>query len=331
MKYLYLFTFLIIIISCLAGNPVLAYTEKTLGGNLTATIRPLTPKPGEKITISLTSFEIDLDSAPIEWIIDEETAQSGVGLKEFSTVAGARGDISSIIIKVTRPNGNKIVKTITYLPASVNLIYSTDSYTPTLYKGHSLPSPGSKVKITAITEFINAFGENTPPSKLNFTWKTGSDTLVRASGTGKNSATIRLGDLYEETTVTVIVSEPTTKTTVEKKITIKTTDPKILVYKLDPLMGVLYNQAINDNYQMSGSEETFKAEPYFFSLTDWLDDQLNFTWLINGKQPEIGEGDKRLLSLSRPGSGSNIASLNIRVENKKNIFQNGNTTVRIKY
>jgi hypothetical protein len=306
-------------------------TDKTTGGNLIATLKPANPKPGESVTISLTSFQVDLDAAPIEWLVNEDSVGSGIGLKEFTITAGATGEIGSVIAKVTKPDGGQIIKTITYLPASVNLVYSTDSYTPIFYAGHSLPSPGSKVKVTAITHFTNNNNEVVPANKLIYTWKTGTDTIIKASGLGKDSATITLGNLYEETTITVIVSDPATKTTVEQKLTLKTTDPKILIYRQDPLMGVLYNQAVGNDYQLADTEEVFRAEPYFFSLSDWLNDKLNFTWQINGKQVELGEGDKRLLSLSRPVEGNGNANIDVRVENQNNLFQNSSTNIRIKY
>ena len=328
-KYL---LFIFIVFSLFSWMPTaLAFSEKTTGGNLTATFNPPTPRPGQTITIDLKSFQVDLDLASIEWLVDEETVAEGVGLKTYQITAGDSGNTNSLIIRVTKPDGGKIIKTITFLPASIDLIYSTDSYTPAFYRGHSLPSPGSSVRVTAITNFSDDSGNKIPDNKLLFSWKVGSDELVKPSGLGKNTATIKLGDLYNETSITVSATDPTTETKAEKRLVIKTDDPLVRVYRADPLMGIMYNQALTDNYSMFDSEEIYRAEPYFFSLSDWLNNQLDFIWQVEGQKAETTGGDKRLLSLSRPESGNKTATIGLSITNKRNMFQNTNQTLRIKY
>lgn len=331
MKFFYFLLILALVLVAGTGNLVFAVTEKTTGGNLTAEFSPATPEPGKKVTVKLKSFQLDLMTAPIEWLIDEKSVAQGIGLSEYTLTVGPLGEIRSLVVRVTKADGGKIIKTITYQPATLDLIYSTDSYVPPFYRGHSLPSPGSKVKVTALPTITNEAGKNIPANKLVYEWRVGGEKIVKASGVGKSSATIRLGDLYEESLILVTVSDSLTGTSIEKKITIKTTEPRIAFYRSDPLLGVLYNRTLGADYTMTGSEETFRAEPYFFSATDWASDNLNFQWLVDNKPAEISEGDRRLLTIARPEGVNNTAGISLRVENKNNLFQNSNNGFRLKY
>ena len=50
-------------------------------------IIPENYKPEEQVTVTVSSFNIPLDSATIEWEVDGEIVKSGLGVKQIKTTA----------------------------------------------------------------------------------------------------------------------------------------------------------------------------------------------------------------------------------------------------
>ena len=65
------------------------------------------------------------------------------------------------------------------------------SYVPPFYEGRSLPSTGAMVRVTALPQ-ISDNGVPLDPTSLSFVWFLNDTVLTSVSGTGKQSANIRL-------------------------------------------------------------------------------------------------------------------------------------------
>lgn len=315
-KISFLFILLVIFL------PLLSLAQNFPTGNfLEIKMSPENPEPNQMVKVTINSYSYDLDRLPITWLVNGGIRKTELGLKEFTVSAGKGGQTTTVTARVEIPNDTAKERSISFTPASVDLIYEFLSYTPPFYKGKTLNPNQGVVLINAIPELINSVGTKISPQNIIFAWKKNGKVDQAASGLGKNvyiySGTIPIRD----TTIEVNTSSLDNKVSATKKVIIKNNDPKIIFYEDNPLYGLMFNRAISGTVRLFADEFKVKAFPYFMSVGYTQNPDLNYKWSINGRSSPNLENDKTAMVFRQEGPGSGSASVSLKIENTLRIFQ----------
>jgi len=286
---------------------------------------PNNPGSYENVTINISSYATDLNKAIITWQTGGGTVLSGIGKTSYSFKTGAPDTINIINISI-QPVGSMstITKTINIVPTEVEIMWEViSSYVPPFYKGKALPISGSLIKAVAIP---NTKTIQSGIGSMAYVWKNSGETKQDVSGYNKNFYIFKNSLFEEKNEVTVNVTSVSGNFGAEKTIEIPTFKPKLIFYKKSPTEGILYNQALNKEIFMSEDEMTVVAEPFFTSLKE-KEDNFIFTWKINGEG--IKTPIKKTELTVRPTSKGGYATIDLSIENTKELFQNISNQLKI--
>src|SRR3990167_6885200 len=282
-------------------------------------VAPSNPAPYENVTITLSSFLSNLDTVKIDWLVDGKTTLSGIGKKSFSVTAKAANTETKIEARIYLPDG-QIEKRVAIRPAIMTLLWqATDSYVPPFYKGKALPMSWSGIKIVAMPE-IKAGNAIVNPKNMIYTWKKNYTNQAADSGYGKNSFTY-VDDYLEDTSaVSVVASTTDQKYSTEGSVGVSVFTPKILFYKIDSALGVLWDGALPDNYAIL-EEATILAAPYFISPRDIRRPELTFGWFINNQSAGSADYRKNVIPLKVAENSSGVSRLSLTIDNREQIVR----------
>src|SRR3989344_5968640 len=175
----------------------------SLPSELNINLVPNYPKPNSRVRLSLTMYTENLDNAQIDWYVDGKKVLSGIGEKVYTVTTSKAGTETDVEIIITLASGAKFSKSLTLKPATIDLLWQSDSYVPPFYKGKALfPSQGNVV-ITAMPEFYSG-SSKVSPSSLNYSWTVNDKVLQNQSGYGKQS--IKVAGPALGTSINVLVT-----------------------------------------------------------------------------------------------------------------------------
>ncbi len=260
-----------------------AYAQLSLPGAESAlffSLDPRNPAPGETVRLSLQSVLYDLDASDIVWSEDKDVIAEGGGLKSITLQVGGLGSVRTIGATISGPSGSASAE-ITIAPATLDLLWEADSYTPPFYKGRALPAAGGVVRIAAIPHFIRANGSTIPPSDIVFSWKRDGQFLESISGRGKASAVLEGPTLFGAVAITVDAVSADGTLEAQTIVRLADTRSRIEFYENHPLFGILFGQAIGTSAFIPDSEMTFTAIPYFAPANSASDQALEYDWTVN--------------------------------------------------
>lgn len=199
---------------------------------------------------------------------------------------------------------------------AVDLVWTADTYKPPLYRGHTLATPQSQIKVTAIVSWPNQ-DEN----KLTYRWQQNGQNLTRASGLRKNTLSFSAGRAGEVNRVTVMVSSPGGATETSAPLQIRTVDPSLSFYQDEPGLGVNYGLAIGANLTLLQPEIRLVAEPYFFPGADVEGGKIDYRWRLNDQNIVPDSADNRLITFAAPAGASGESIIALAAESLNNVFQ----------
>lgn len=298
-------------------------TKAAVGKYLEATITPEHPGPHEQVTISIVSNLTDLKKAQFSWYINNKLQESSTGSDQFTFETGAVGETQVVDLVIHTFEGARVDKQFAFHPVNVDLLWEAQTYTPPFYKGRSLISPESTVKIVAMTDFVSG-GSVISPKDLVFTWKENSKIIEGASGYGKNVFYTTAPKPYGTLNISVDVSSTHGTLVGSKTLSVGVSNPKVVLYEKSPLEGVLYNGALGSLISLSsGSELNIQAEPYFISPLG-----AQYDWYMNSAL--ISSGQRSLL-VRNEENPSGASALEMVARNTVNTFQVANSSVRVEF
>lgn len=299
----------------------LAFAEISQSSVSVETI-PDTPEPYKNITIRLVSYAVDLNSATITWTINGTSVLAGVGLREFSTDAPGPGASKTILVKIV-VGSSSLSKQIIIKPSQVDLLWQAiDSTVPPFYRGKSLPGSEGVVKIVALPIFSASVQQN----GITYNWKRNFNSIPEASGYNKNSLNIKLNYLNPVEQFSVVTTNTLTGSVAKKTVNLRSYTQKIHFYEKDPLIGIKYDTALENGFQVDGGEKTIVAEPFFFSPGSKLSNDLQYVWKINNSaipRPET----KNILTIKSGGVG--VSDISLEIKNTSKLFQSSKGVIKI--
>ena len=281
--------------------PAFAQTNLTANGTpdpLTLDIQPQYPSPYQTITITPSSTTFDITSATITALVNGKAFYKGTGSTGINIQLGGPGTVTTISITAVA-GGQTYAKKITLEPATVALVVEPVSSTHPFYRGGSLVTSEGPVHIVAIPDFRTSIGKAIDPSTLTYDWSLGDQALDSASGIGQSVLEATAPQKYRDATLSVTVTSPDNTMVAKADTTISPVDPLVLIYRDDPLLGPLYDNALTDSYSMIGTEDTYMGVPYYFSGTPSLD------WTVNG----TNSGTAPDITVRSIGTGTGTAQI----------------------
>ncbi len=208
---------------------------------------------------------------------------------------------------------------------SVDLLWQADTYLPSWYQGHSLPSAGSVVKVVAIPHIAAGKGEMAT-SELSFQWQKDGRDIGSASGAGQNTLSY-IADLGGNT-VAVAVENRTGALLAANRLILAASAPKLVLYEDDPLQGTVFWRALASSTPLVKSELTVRVEPYFFTRAAVAGRQVSYQWSRNGKAVASGEA---VITFTVPNEGRGENLIEVAMENLTNALQSAKTTLLLNF
>ena len=287
---------------------------------------PENPNPGQNVTVSVESYNTDLNSASVVWLVNGKNYAQGTGLKSVSVSAPSLGKNTSIVTIIMTAEGKEVRKSITIKSGSVDLVWESEGYIPPFYKGKAVFAYENLVKITAMPHLSNNESAELDSRTLIYKWKKNDKVVLDQSGYGKQTLIIK-EDIPRPIDIEL---EVTTKNGSQKGvafITLQPGEPSISFYEEDPLYGVLYNKAIINRISLSNQEINIRAVPYNFTSYA-KNSPLTYSWSINNLlQPELSTNQSIILRTRGDTEGSSAISLEVR--NTDDILQGARNAIDV--
>lgn len=282
-------------------------------------VSPANPKPGENVTIKLSSYAANLDSVMISWSVDGQSTLSGIGQKSLSVTAGGSGTTMNIAVQILLPDG-QITKSVALRPGNMTLLWqANDSYVPPFYRGKALPSADSSIKVVAMPE-IRVGATMANPKSMTFYWEKNYINQQNASGYGKNYFTFVNDFLDDNNRVSVEAFTAGEGASAAATINVDIFEPEMLFYKNDPALGTLWEQALQDTHFING-EEVVVAAPYFISPKELWRPELVWRWFINDMLVDAPSYAAHVMPLRATPGASGTSKVKLEVENQYKFFQ----------
>jgi hypothetical protein len=299
-------------------------TDLLSANDVSVEVSPEIPGPDQDVTITLTSYSLNLDKLYINWSVDGKGQNSGVGVKKLTFHTGAVGQTSTVEIYVIINNASRIDKKIVIQPSEIDMLWeATDSYVPPFYEGKALASSEANIKVVAIPNVKIANGTRPAASTFVYNWKRNYTANQGVSGYGKNSFPFKASYLNKEEKISVQASTASgISYGASGSLTITTSNPKIIFYEDTPSTGVNYAHALNDGFTLRDPEVSIVAEPYFFSPNNPTSSDLSYKWKINNNAIDT-PATKNILVV-RGGSSGGRAKVELAIESVSKLFQLAN-------
>lgn len=290
---------------------------------------PMNPKPGESVTVSVSSFAANLDIVNISWFLNDSLVLSGIGKKSYTLNAGSSGTRNKVSAKIFLPDG-EVEKTIFLSPSNMTLLWEAkDSYVPPFYKGKAMPSIGSPVKVVAMPE-IKSGNSTINPKNISYSWKLNYDNEQTASGYGKNYF-IYTGDILDKSNV-VSVDALTLdqRNSAFQEITIGSVTPEIVFYNRNNDLGTIWDNALLDNAFIKG-QAIIVASPYFVSPENTDRPELFWKWYINNDMVLPKTYRKDMMPVEVTGGESGTSKIRLELENTAKFLPTFNKEILISF
>lgn len=311
----------IFLITLLFAVPVLAYAEAQ------ATIRtfPENPAPYDVTTLTLVSYDFDVDNASITWMINGRQFASGVGVKKINVTAGPSGSIIPVTVKANTVAGDNIEMSINVSPQSVDLIWETpEAYVPPFYEGKSLPGEGATVKVIALPS-INEAGKRVPASNLSYSWYVSGEYMENISGQGRQSANISLDYLRDQTYIKVKVRSAIGGVA-EKSISISPHHVMPLFYLYDDVLGVNFSKFLNKRLETTQTVSV-SLVPFYLSTNKSSVGTDSYGWFLDSLP--FTSQENTLVRLQPTENSQGIKNLSVVISNTKRTLQKAQADLTI--
>lgn len=307
MKYTLKIFLLLILIS-----PFYVHSQTLPGlSGLSLNISPDAPNPGENVNFEVVDYQIDLPTSDVTWFVNGTQKARGVGLTKFSTQMGTLGSANNIKVVIITRDGVNLTKEVLLRPATVDMLWQADSYTPTLYRGKALPTTKNKVTVFA-NPYIYQGGNRVDLSKLRYDWTLNFETMPADSGVGKSTFRTKIVDIVGETSISLKVSTLDGSVQARNRLVIQPNDPFVLVYKLDDLMGEETHPTANE-ISLDGDEVRLRAEGYYYPESHIINPGLSYRWTMNGNSISADPTNPKIITIRKGGATSGVAKIGVSI------------------
>lgn len=312
----------------LGAFPVLAQIGGA-GTELTMSMLPQHPRPGERVIVSVESYNIDLNRTEVRWFVNDALTKTGVGEKQLSLSAGKGGETKTVRVIALGENGATYSSSIIIRPAEVTLLWQAQSYTPPFYRGKALMPYQGTVLVAAIPSFTR--GKSMMPAEsLIYTWTEGDTVVGDSSGKGKNLFVFQGSIPMRPKTISVLVESPDRTMTAQASIDVAPVAPRLLFYEEHPRFGLL-PKALIGSFLLEGDETRIDAIPYYFETNTRTGGDMHYAWQMNYSPLETEKKPFLILRRSSNAAGRTNLFLEARSADDNKTFQAGEGRLMIEF
>lgn len=272
------------------------------GTPFTVSVYPQYPAPYGKATLSLLSDSLDLANATLAVSVGGKKIYGG-SVQPVAVSLGRAGSVASVSVTVSS-GGASYSQTVPIQPQDVVLVAEPVSSTPPLYPGRASVALEGRTRVVAVANLASANGAPLDPSKLAYTWTVDDVRLANSSGIGKDAIMVASPMQYRASDVSVAVASQDGSLVGGASLTLTAVEPFVRIYENDPLLGIRYDHALSNSYDISGAESALYAAP--FALPTSRGAPL-LTWFLNGAKAQTGNS----ITLRPSGKGGGSASLSL--------------------
>jgi hypothetical protein len=305
--------------------PFIAHAQLSLPNLGESLLVEITPndiiEPNTEVSVRVDSFLLDLNQQAIAWFVDGKLVENNAGKKEVKVRVGEIGSETKVTVATEGPTGLVNDFTVILRPVELDLLWEADSYTPPFYRGRALGSPGANIVTQAEVRFIQSNGIRIAPTSIVYSWSMNGKTLGNESGRGKFSARIPITGLFGNDIVSVNAVSIDGKFHAKRVVRIPSVEPNIVLYKIHPLLGIDYRNAVLDQAVFSDSEITVAALPFFSKSTGPLDSGISYSWSVDNVSVPQDAKTPFLLTLSLAEQAFGATTIGVFVDNVYNILQ----------
>ncbi len=281
-------------------------------------VTPEIPGAFQNVEIELESYLTNINRAFITWKKNGVVVIAKYGQRKFNFSTGDVGEVITIDIEMILTSGEFIKKKLIVNPSEINLVWEgVNVYTPPFYRGRALPTSEGFFRVFAIPQIKN-IAQLTSVDNYVFTWKRNDKVLQNASGHNKNGLLLEQDYLNPVEKIEVVGQNNATGAVAHGNIDVTVFQPKILLYDRDPIYGIDWSHELGSSFNVSISDKTILAAPYFFSPKNPLSDLLKYTWSINDdtiNTPVI----KNMLTI-KSGQNKGVANVKLKIEAPTKLF-----------
>ncbi len=294
----------------------------SFGGNIDASdieiiMNPKFPEPFSTVSLRLLSNTVDLNRYQINWTINNETKNSGIGARDQQVTIGGYNSVVNILVTINL-GLNSVQKQLTISPQDSTLLWEAiDSYVPVFYKGKKMPGRESYIRITGIPDFQQTTGLS--HQNAVYLWERNGNRILNVGGYKKSSIIIEQNKLRNNEFIKAIISSQNNRIVSEKSINIPTVNPEVNWYVKND-RGYRRLTAVNNGINIAQQSSIITAEPYFFSLNTLND--LIFNWKIGGQIFYLdSNAPKNEILISHPNQ-TGRTNFSVTIENPITFLQN---------
>ncbi len=275
-------------------------------------VGPQVPGPNERVTIEAQGVGSFIQDASITWQKDGVTVLAGKGERLFSFTTGGAGSQTKIHVVIRSATEGTFTKDFVFTPSNIQLIWEADTSAPPLYRGKTLYSAGSKIKVVALAQVVRN-SSAVSPNNLSYQWSVGGEPAASASGVGRSTFSYYGNQLNQSERIGVVVRYGGAAVG-SAEIILTATTPKVVLYVQDPLRGTLFDQALPPAISLVGQELTLWAQPFFFA-NESLGSTVSYDWTLNGQKVIGPDTQGGLLTLRQSGSGQGQSVVSLKLQN----------------
>ncbi len=303
---------------CLAPNIINAQSAS----DIDIKTSPNIPEPGQKVTVTLESFSVNLTDSNIRWFAKGQIIKEGEGVNSITFIAPS--DTLTLAVQIMTPERSEIIKSISISASSVDLLWEApDTYAPPFYKGKSLPGPESLIKFVGIPSATPTFGQS-GAKQVSFIWQRNSQVSGSSNGKGRDSYTILMDSLKNSELIEVATNYSGKVASAESEF--KPFDLNLSIYPLSSGGEPFITRALRSGDSIN-RESSFFAAPYG-AHPKYLDSQnIKFLWDVAGNN--VSPNSRPFLITLAPSGGAN-QNLKISYEIIKSLFDGFARTYQIK-
>jgi hypothetical protein len=294
---------------------------------LTATVNPEIPKPGEEVTITLEVYSFDINSTLITWKIDGKQIERGIGIKKFNfktKQAGQKTTVTALVEPSDRPS---ILRTFNFAAGEVDLLWQSDVYTPPFYKGKSMFSPEATLLFVAMPRTSSGLIN---PKEVVFNWRINNNNDAENSGFGRNTYSHEGPIIMRPAEVSVETYEARGgKAVAAADLIVENSNAFALFYENHPLYGVLFNQALTGSILLTKNEFGLSAYPYFQSIGGKNSGPF-YSWDIDANGVAI-PANQNTVTLRKNSGDEGQSTVDLQITNPNKILQSTRTGLSIEF
>lgn len=298
------------------------FSGNIMGEQLSITLEPAYPAPGEQIKASVDDFSINSQGSAITWTLNGEVLTEMSNRRSFSFTADPDGETMTIGLTLTSQAGQTMRASRTITPAYLDIIVEPITYSPPFYRGRTLPIFGSRVLLTALVH--NQSGP-VDPSEYTYRWRFANEVVNEGPTLGgyKTLVTVPHG---RNITTAVEVTDSNNRTIARRIIQIPSANIDVEFYEISPLYG-LSTRALQNNHPIVSNNTTIYAIPY--NLDMYSTQNLNTEWELNNRPADTSSNDPFEFSILRDGVGS--SEITFKIRNTIQLLQGDEHSVRVTF